>query len=63
MVSMIKELLTSTKDVTGKDIDAVIWQLAEQHKTSIYSWSYIKESSHYENTLDEKRVHASEINF
>ncbi|MEH6451689.1 MAG: hypothetical protein V7782_01490 [Psychromonas sp.] len=58
---MIKELFSSNKDSSGKNIDRVIKHLAAQNKTSVYAWSYIKEQSFYENTKNGRRIYAYEL--
>jgi hypothetical protein len=61
MLSVIKDLFVPTKDYAGRDINAVISRLAVQTGTDIHAWSYIKEQSVYENTLNGMRIYPHEV--
>ncbi len=61
MLSAIKEMLIHPKDYVGHDVDTVISQLAAQTGTDAHIWSYIREQSVYENTLNGVRVYPHEL--
>ncbi|EGQ7997948.1 hypothetical protein D8T51_23435 [Vibrio vulnificus] len=61
MLSAIRDLFVPHKDYAGRNIDAVISRLAAQTGTDAYVWSYIRELSVYENTLNGMRVYPHEL--
>ena len=61
MLSLVKNLFTSSKDATGQNIDQRIANLAAQSNTNIYTWFYNQEQSFYENTETGKRVYTYEL--
>ncbi len=61
MLSVIKELFVPARDYAGRDINQVIFRLAARTGTDIYAWSYIREESVYENTVNGMRVYPHEV--
>ncbi len=61
MLSIIKEVFIPNKDYAGRNIDTVITRLAARTGTDRYSWSYINETSVYENTKTGLRVYPHEV--
>ncbi|GLS91359.1 hypothetical protein GCM10007916_24280 [Psychromonas marina] len=61
MLTIVKNLFRSDKDASGRKVDRVITTLAAQNKTSIYSWSYIREEGYYENTTNGRRVYTYDL--
>jgi hypothetical protein len=61
MLSVIKEMFIPSRDYAGRDVDTVIMRLAAQTGTNVYVWSYIRELSVYENTLNGMKIYPHEL--
>lgn len=61
MLNIIKSLFVPNKDYAGRHIDLVIDRLAAQTQTKIYDWSYLVETSVYENTRTGQKVYPHEL--
>lgn len=61
LLNIVKEIFVSEKDYANRRIDDVISRLSLQTQTNFYDWSYIREESVYENTINGMRVYPHEV--